>query len=74
MRKKGDRVYLLKIHEDTGEQKRRYGTIASDELEFWDYNDVIFDDLPGFVQPILSYYLHDEDQPNATDLIAAGAS
>ena len=69
MRKKGDRVYLLKVHADTGEQKRRYGTIASDELE-WDYNDVIFDDMPGFVQPILSYYLHDD---NPADLMAAGA-
>lgn len=46
-------------HEVTGETKRRYGTVESDDIDGWDYTDVRFDEARGFVQPILSYYLFD---------------
>ncbi len=52
-RKKGDRVYMLLVHEITGEEKKRYGTVMSDEIQFWDYTDVAFDDMPKWTQPIL---------------------
>ncbi len=61
--KKGDRVFMLMVHNTTGEEKRVYGTVKSDELPFWDYIDVVFDDAPGFTQPILGYYLYLDDQP-----------
>lgn len=59
-RKAGTRVYLKLVHETTGEQKERWGTVDKDE-GLWDYTDVRFDDMPAFVSPILSYYLFSED-------------
>lgn len=60
--KKGDRVYMLMVHKITGEEKRVYGTVESDESPFWDYIDVAFDDSPKFTQPILGYFLYMDDQ------------
>lgn len=59
-RKKGDRVYQMLVHQETGEEKKRYGTVDSDEIEFWDYTDVRFDDSPAFTQAVLSWYLFSE--------------
>lgn len=61
-RKAGQRVYMLLVNDKTGEEKQRWGTVESDEIEFHDYTDVRFDDAPGFVQLILGYYLFDEDE------------
>jgi len=55
--KAGQRVFTTRVHEVTGEEKHRYGTVERDEIAGWDYIDVKFDDAPGFVQPILAYYL-----------------
>jgi hypothetical protein len=66
-RKKGDRVYALLVHEQTGEERKRWGTVASDEIEFWDYTDVRFDDLPNFIQPVVSWYLFDADDEGGGD-------
>lgn len=60
MRKAGQRVYMLLVNDETKEEKRRPGTVDTDEIEGWDYTDVKFDDFPGLAQPTLSYYLHDE--------------
>lgn len=59
-RKKGQRVFMEFEHKDTGETKRRWGTVVSDEIPFWDYTDVQFDDLPGFTVPVICWYLFDE--------------
>lgn len=56
-RKKGDRVYTLQVHEHTGEERKRWGTVATDEIEFWDYTDVRFDDMPEWVHPVVSWFL-----------------
>jgi hypothetical protein len=58
MRTKGQRVYASMTN-DLGREKRRYGTVASDEIEFWDYIDVSFDDKPKWVEPYIAWYLHD---------------
>jgi hypothetical protein len=63
---KGQRVYMLLVHDITGEEKRRMGTVASDDIEGWDYTDVCFDDIPAFAQPILSYYLFDAKESEET--------
>jgi len=63
-RKAGQRVYMLLVHEKTGEEKRRAGTVESDEIEFWDYTTVRFDDFPALAQTVLGYYLFDEETPN----------
>jgi hypothetical protein len=60
VRKKGERVYLMMVNDQTKEEKQRWGTVESDEIPGWDYTDVRFDDFPGLVQPILSYYLFDD--------------
>ena len=60
-RKKGQRVFMELEHEQTKETRRRYGTVESDEIEFWDYTDVRFDDNPAFVSPVLTYYLFEAD-------------
>ena len=62
MRKKGQRVYFSVVHETTKEERRRYGTIDHDSIEFWDYDDVAYDDAPAWVQPVLAYYLHDAQE------------
>jgi hypothetical protein len=62
MRTRGQRVFSEMVHNKTLESKRRYGTISRDSIDGWDYDDVAFDDMPNFVQPILSYYLHDVDE------------
>lgn len=63
-RKAGERIYLLLEHEQTHEVKRRWGTLDKDE-GLWDYSDVRFDDSPGFVVPVLSYYLFTETEEKA---------
>jgi len=60
-RTKGSRVYMLLVHEVTGEEKKRYGTVDRDD-GLWDYTDVRFDDVPAIVQPVLCYYLHDDER------------
>lgn len=66
MRKTGQRVYMLLVNEETKDEKRRWATVDHDEIEGWDYTDVRFDDFPGLVQPVLSYYLHEDDRPPKT--------
>lgn len=61
-RKEGQKVYMLLVHEQTKEEKKRFGVVDKDEIEGWDYTDVRFDDMPAFAQPILSYYLYDVEQ------------
>lgn len=69
MRKKGQRVYSA-MENDLGREKRRYGTIASDEIEFWDYINVSFDDSPRFIEPVVTWYLHDaESDDTRTGLV-----
>lgn len=59
-RKAGTRVYMLLVHEVTHEQKRRWGTLETDE-GLWDYSDVRFDDNKNMVSPVLCYYLFTEE-------------
>lgn len=60
LRQRGQRVYTEREHIETGEVQRRYGTVERDEIDGWDYTDVRFDDIPAFVQPIVSWYLFDD--------------
>lgn len=62
----GDRVFMEFTHTDTKETKRRWGTVHSDDIQFWDYTAVVFDDTPAMVLPILGYYLFDDDGTDPT--------
>lgn len=60
-RKQGQRVFTEKVNAETGESRRRYGTVDRDETPLWDYVDIRFDDMPTLVQAVLGYYLFDAD-------------
>ena len=61
LRKKGQRIYMEFENQKTGETKRFYGTVESDEIQFWDYTDVKWDEpLPFFPDsPVISWHLFD---------------
>lgn len=64
MRKKGQRVYMELENPETGETRRRFGTLDDDDRPFWDYSAVRFDDIPDLVQAVLCYYLFDDESEN----------
>ena len=62
--KTGERVYMLLVHAETQEERKRFGTVVNDQIEGWDYVDVAFDDWPNLPQPVLCYYLYREQTDN----------
>lgn len=73
---KGDRVFTVMAHKDTGEKKLRYGTVDSDEIEGWDYINVKFDDFPAFPILVVAWYLFkdgdDYESPSIFDVFERG--
>lgn len=62
---KGDRVFTVMVNDKTGEERKRPGTVASDEIEGWDYIDVNFDDFPAFPILVVAWYLFKEGEDDA---------
>ena len=65
--KKGDRVAMTFTHVDTGEEKVVEGTITSDEIQFFDWVSVQWDNRPILSMfPVSVYQLN---QLSTSDIV-----